>query len=88
MNKNINIPNEPDDTAFCWMPDPEFEIPDKDGGINACITQEFAAPRASDLKTLLNTFLGTAMGFIKAKAGVVRVLLPMNKPCRLSVLSD
>lgn len=76
MSGKIKSVNEPDNAAFFWTRDPEFVLPGKDGGVDACESQEFAAPRTSDLKTLLNTFLETALGFIKAKAGVVRVLLP------------
>ena len=68
--------DEPDNAAFFWTRDPEFVLPGNDGGVDACASQEFVASRTSDLKTLVNTFLETAIGFIKAKAGVVRVLLP------------
>lgn len=62
--------------AFYWTRDPEFILPGKSGGLEACVEQEFAATRTSDLKTLLNSFLETAIVVIKAKAAVVRVLLP------------
>ncbi|OGS91050.1 MAG: hypothetical protein A2Z95_05260 [Gallionellales bacterium GWA2_60_18] len=65
-----------DETAFFWTRDPEFVLPGKSGGLDACVEQEFAASSSSDLKTLLNVFLETATGFTKAKAGVVRVVLP------------
>jgi two-component system, NarL family, nitrate/nitrite sensor histidine kinase NarX len=61
--------------AFFWTRDPEFVLPGKNGGLDTCVEQEFAS-RASDLRTLLNSFLETAINFIKARAGVVRVLLP------------
>jgi two-component system nitrate/nitrite sensor histidine kinase NarX len=70
-----SVDDEPDNVAFFWTRDPEFVLPGKDGGLDTCVEQEFTA-RTSDLKTLLNTFLETAIGFIKAKAGVIRVLLP------------
>src|SRR5512141_758617 len=76
MPRKMNsIDDEPDNVAFFWTRDPEFVLPGKDGGLDTCVEQEFTA-RTSDLKTLLNAFLETAIGFIKAKAGVVRVLLP------------
>lgn len=68
--------DEPDCTAFFWTRDPEFVPPGKDGGVDACVSQEFAASRTSDFKTLLTKFLEIAIGFIEARAGVVRVLLP------------
>lgn len=63
-------------TAFFWTRDPEFVPPDKDLGMNVCAAQTLAASRTRGLKALLNTFLETAIGFIGAKAGMVRVLLP------------
>jgi len=68
--------NEPDNAVFFWTRDPEFMLPGRNSGMDACVEQAFSTPRASDLKTLLNVFLETAIGFIKARAGVVRVLLP------------
>ncbi len=76
---------EPDNVAFFWTRDPELVLPGKDGGLDACVEQEFVASRSSDLKTLLNAFLETSIGFIKARAGVVRVLLPDEQT--LQVLS-
>ncbi len=63
------------DAAFFWTRDPEFVLPGKNGGAENYLEKEFSS-RAGDLKTLLNSFLETAIGFIQAKAGVVRVLLP------------
>jgi two-component system nitrate/nitrite sensor histidine kinase NarX len=68
--------DESDNVAFIWTRDPDFEIPGKNGGLDACVEQEFISSRATDLKTLLNSFLETALSVIKARAGVVRVLLP------------
>ena len=76
MNGKIKSVDESGNVAFFWTHEPEFVFPGKSSGVDACVSQEFAAPRASDLKTLLNSFLETTIGFIKAKAGVVRVLLP------------
>lgn len=68
--------DEAENVAFFWMREPEFVLPGKDGGLDTCVEQEFSPSRGSDLKTLLNTFLETAICFIQARAGVVRVLLP------------
>jgi len=76
MSKKMRSVNESDSVAFYWTRDPEFVLPGKDGGLDACVEQEFAASRTSDLRTLLNTFLETTIVVIKAKAAVVRVLLP------------
>ncbi len=76
MSKKLKSVGGSDNAAFCWTRDPEFVLPGKDGGLDACVEQAFAATRTCDLKTLLNTFLETAIGFIHARAGVVRVLLP------------
>lgn len=64
------------DGAFFWTRDPEFVPPGEGQGLDTCVEQEFVASCSSDLKTLLNAFLETTVGFIKAKAGVVRVVLP------------
>ena len=76
MVKKFKPIDESDNAAFYWTRDPEFEFPGKNGGLDACVEQEFAASRTIDLGTLLNSFLETATLFIKAKAAVVRVLLP------------
>lgn len=76
MVKKFKPIDESDNAAFYWTRDPEFEFPGKNGGLDACVEQEFAASRTIDLRTLLNSFLETATLFIKAKAAVVRVLLP------------
>lgn len=68
--------DESENAAFYWTRDPEFVLPGKNGGLEICVEQEFAASRTSDLRSLLNSFLETASIFIKAKAAVVRVLLP------------
>lgn len=77
-NKKIKIRsvNETDCVQFYWTRDPEFVLPGKNGGLEMCVEQEFATSRTSDLKTLLNSFLETAIVAVKAKAAVVRVLLP------------
>lgn len=76
MSKKMRSVDESDSAAFFWTRDPEFVLPGKSGGLDACVEQEFATARASDLRTLLNSFLETAIGFLHARAGVVRVLLP------------
>jgi two-component system nitrate/nitrite sensor histidine kinase NarX len=76
MGKKLKSVDESVNAAFYWTRDPEFVLPGKNGGLDTCVEQEFIESRSSDLKTLLNTFLETAIVFIKAKAGVVRILLP------------
>lgn len=77
MSRKIKSIDESDpNVAFYWTRDPEFVLPGRNGGLDTCVEQEFASSRSNDLKTLLNTFLETAVSFIKAKACVVRVLLP------------
>ncbi|BCK87713.1 hypothetical protein MIZ01_1504 [Sideroxyarcus emersonii] len=77
MSRKIKSIDESDPNgAFYWTRDPEFVLPGRNGGLDTCVEQEFASSRSNDLKTLLNTFLETATSFIKAKACVVRVLLP------------
>lgn len=75
-NKKTGPAEEPVRTGFFWMRIPNFTPPAKDGGVTACVEQEFASPRASDLKTLLNKFLETAISMAHAGAGVIRVTLP------------
>jgi two-component system nitrate/nitrite sensor histidine kinase NarX len=71
------ISADPSETAaFYWTRDPEFVLPGKSGGLDTCVEREFTANRTSDLRSLLNAFLETSIGFIRARAGVVRVLLP------------
>ena len=75
-NKKVEPAKEPDRTGFFWTRIPNFTPPAKDGGITACVEQEFAPPRAGDLKTLLNKFLETAISMVHAGAGVIRITLP------------
>ena len=75
-NKIKKSVDESGDVAFFWTRDPEFVLPGKNGGLDTCVEQEFAASRTNDFSTLLNTFLETAISFIKARAGVIRVMLP------------
>jgi len=76
MSKKIKTADESANVAFYWTRDPEFVLPGKNGGLEACVEQEFTAARSTDLRTLLNSFLETTITVIKAKAAVVRVLLP------------
>ena len=76
MSKKMKSAEDSANVAFYWTRDPEFVLPGKNGGLEACVEQEFTVARTSDLKTLLNSFLETAIVVIKAKAAVVRVLLP------------
>jgi len=76
MSKKVKLVDESDNAAFYWTRDPEFVLPGATCGLETCVEQEFTASRTSDLKTLLNSFLETAILVIKAKAAVVRVLLP------------
>src|SRR5512135_820699 len=76
MSRKMKSVDEPVNAAFFWTRDPEFVLPGKNGGLDTCVEKEFASSRTSDLSALLNTFLETAISFIKARAGVVRVLLP------------
>ena len=76
MNR-LSIPAEiSEETEFIWTTEPEFIPPDQDGGVDACVEQNFASLRASDLESLLNNFLETALGMLHARAGVIRILLP------------
>ncbi|ADE11957.1 GAF domain-containing sensor histidine kinase [Sideroxydans lithotrophicus] len=83
MSRKIKLIEESDNVAFYWTRDPEFVLPGKNGGLDTCVEQEFATARSNDLKTLLNSFLETAIGFIKARACVVRVLLPDEQTLQL-----
>jgi two-component system nitrate/nitrite sensor histidine kinase NarX len=76
MNR-LSIPAElSDDTEFFWTSEPEFIPPDLDGGVDACVEQNFTSQRPSDLETLLNNFLETSLGMLHARAGVIRILMP------------
>lgn len=83
MSRKIKLIEESDNVAFYWTRDPEFVLPGKNGGVDICVEQEFATTRSNDLQTLLNSFLETAISFIKARACVVRVLLPDEQTLQL-----
>lgn len=63
-------------SGFSWVRAPEFTPPDSDGGVTACLEQEFMEARSGELKTLLGTFLEIIIGAVNATAGVVRLLSP------------
>ncbi|OGT01114.1 MAG: hypothetical protein A3F73_12225 [Gallionellales bacterium RIFCSPLOWO2_12_FULL_59_22] len=69
----MKLAEESDNAAFFWMRDPELVLPCENGGTDCCTPQK---PHVGDLDALLNIHLDTAIGFTKARAGVVRVLLP------------
>jgi two-component system nitrate/nitrite sensor histidine kinase NarX len=73
-------------SRFSWVREPDFTPPDKDGGVAACVTHEFSAPRAGDLRTLLETFLESIIATVHATAGVVRLLSPDG--CTLQIISS
>lgn len=50
------------------------------------MTHEFSAPRAGDLRTLLETFLESIIATVHATAGVVRLLSPDG--CTLQIISS
>lgn len=68
-----------DNYGFSWVREPEFIPPDKDGGVSACLSQEFTSVRSGELKTLLGDFLEIIIGTVNATAGVVRLLSPDNQ---------
>jgi len=63
-------------SGFSWVREPDFAPTGKDGGVGACLTHEFAEPRAGELRSLLETFLESIIGTVNATAGVVRLLSP------------
>lgn len=70
-------------SGFSWVRDPDFTPPDKDGGMAACVGEEFAAPHARELRTLLEAFLETIIGTVNATAGVVRLLTPDGRTLQI-----
>ena len=76
MQKETTHIFESNHSGFSWVREPSFTPPGVDGGVTACVTQEFTAPRAGELRTLLETFLDSILGTVRATAGVVRVLSP------------
>ena len=73
-------------SGFSWVRDPEFTPPGKDGGLDTCLSHEFAAPRAGELRALLETFLESIIGTVNATAGVVRLLSPDG--CTLEIIGS
>lgn len=86
MQKKTIPLSEVASTEFCWVRDPEFSPPGKDGGMDACVSHELAVPRAGELRTLLETFLESIIGTVNATAGVVRLLSPDG--CTLQIIGS
>lgn len=63
-------------SGFAWVREPDFTPPGDDGGVAACLTHEFSAPRSGDLQMLLENFLESIIGTVNATASVVRLLSP------------
>lgn len=72
--------------GFSWVREPDFIPPDKDGGVTACLSQEFATTRSGELRTLLSNFLEIIIGSVNATAGVVRLLSPDDQS--LTIISS
>lgn len=73
-------------SGFSWVREPDFIPPGKDGGLGACMSHEFTAPRAGELRTLLESFLESIIGAVHASAGVVRLHSPDG--CTLEIISS
>lgn len=83
MHKEIiSLPITPH-SGFSWVREPDFTPPGDDGGMNPCVTHEFAAPRIGELKTLLEIFLENTINTVKASAGVVRLLSPDGRTLQI-----
>ncbi len=78
--------HESDHSSFSWVREPSFTPPGKDGGVDACVALEFTAPRAGELRTLLESFLESIISATSATAGVVRLLSPDG--CTLELISS
>ncbi len=76
MQKEIIPIFESPHSDFSWVREPSFTPPGKDGGLDACVSQEFTPPRAGELRTLLDVFLESIIGTVHATACVVRLLSP------------
>ena len=76
MQKNNILITDAGHSRFSWVRDPDFTPPGKDGGVSACLSQEFSEPRAGELRSLLGLFLESIINTINASAGVVRLLSP------------
>lgn len=83
--KTIPMPDA-NHSGFSWVREPDFTPPDKDGGVDACVTHEFSAPRTGDLRTLLESYLESIIATVHATAGVVRLLSPDG--CTLQLISS
>jgi two-component system nitrate/nitrite sensor histidine kinase NarX len=61
-------------SAYPWPRDPEFILPHKSGAGDCALSE--SAPRAGELRTLLENCLDIIIGTVNATAGVVRLLSP------------
>lgn len=86
MRKKTTPISDAHHSGFSWVREPDFTSPDQDGGVVACVTHEFSAPRAGDLRALLETFLESIITTVHATAGVVRLLSPDG--CTLQLISS
>lgn len=86
MSKNTDPLADGGHPGFSWVREPDFTPPDNDGGVEALLAREFAAPRAGELRVLLETFLETIIGTVNATAGVVRLLSPDG--CTLQIIGS
>ncbi len=59
---------------FLWLREPEFMPPGADGGLETCLTHEFAAPRIGEFRTLLKLFLESIVKTAGATSAVLRLL--------------
>ncbi len=59
---------------FLWLGEPDFTPPGTDGGVETCLTHEFAAPRIGELRTLLKLFLESIVKTTGAASAVLRLL--------------
>lgn len=76
MQKKMIPITDANHNGFSWVREPDFTPPGKDGGVDACLSQEFSVPRAGELRALLEIFLESIISTVKASAGVVRLLSP------------
>lgn len=74
------------DSSFLWVGEPDFTPPGTDGGVSACLSYEFSAPRIGELRTLLEGFMENIVDAVGATAGVVRLITPDG--CTLETISS
>ena len=76
MSKKTSPVKNQTHAKFAWAGDADFIPPEKGESAATCKMLAPAAPRADDLKPLLEEFLETLIGTVKATAGAVRILPP------------